>query len=349
MVDVFKGRGARINPTNRFETLRYDLPMVDDDSVRPATQLFRDQTRSFITYNDSPDVGCDATINPYRGCEHGCVYCYARPNHEYLGWSAGLDFETRLLVKENAPELLRKELSSPRWQPQCLMMSGITDCYQPIERHLLLTRRCLEVLAQFRNPVHIVTKNRLITRDADLLAELAGFRAAACFLSVTTLDAELQQRLEPRASAPQARLEAVRELAERGIPTGVMIAPVIPGLTDHAIPAILAAARDAGAQFAGYVSLRLPFGVKGLFLDWLDRHYPEKKDKVLARVREIRGGKLNDSRFGDRMRGEGLFAEMVNGVFKVSCRKLGLTRAPELSSAAFRRPGLEPLFASLAD
>ena len=209
MVDVFKGRGARINPTNRFETLRYDLPMVDDDSVRPATQLFRDQTRSFITYNDSPDVGCDATINPYRGCEHGCVYCYARPNHEYLGWSAGLDFETRLLVKENAPELLRKELSSPRWQPQCLMMSGITDCYQPIERHLLLTRRCLEVLAQFRNPVHIVTKNRLITRDADLLAELAGFRAAACFLSVTTLDAELQQRLEPRASAPQARLEEI--------------------------------------------------------------------------------------------------------------------------------------------
>lgn len=354
MIDTFKGRGSRINPTGRFEPLRHELPVLDteitsEDPERPRTSFYPDKSRSLIVYNDSPDVGCAASINPYRGCEHGCIYCYARPNHEYLGWSAGLDFETRILVKEDAPQLLRKELSSPRWEPQPIMLSGVTDCYQPAERRFQLTRRCLEVLAEFRNPVAVVTKNHLVTRDLDILKELAGFRAAQVVLSVTSLDAELQQRLEPRASAPRARLEAVRQLSQAGIPTGVLIAPVIPGLTDHEVPRILQAAQDAGALFAGYVMLRLPHGVKELFQEWLHRHYPERADKVLSRVRETRGGKLYKAGFGDRMRGEGLFAEMIRAVFQLTCRKLGLTRSPALSTAAFRRSCEEPLFASLLD
>lgn len=349
-MDPFKGRGARINPTGRFEPIRYELPVVaEEDASRPGTQFYQDRSRSFIVYNDSPDVGCNASINPYRGCEHGCVYCYARPNHEYLGWSAGLDFETRILVKEDAPDLLRKELSAPRWQPQSIMISGVTDCYQPAERHFQLTRRCLEVLAECRNPAGVITKNRLVTRDIDLLQELASYRAAQVCLSVTTLDADLQQRLEPRASSPQARLEAVRELSSAGIPTGVMVAPVIPGLTDHEIPEILKAAQDAGALFAGYVMLRLPHGVKDLFQDWLERHYPEKRDKVLSRMRDMRGGKLYKSEFGNRMSGEGRFAEMVGDIFQLTAKKLNLTRSPKLSTAAFRRPMKEePLFAMLS-
>lgn len=348
MIDTFKGRGARINPTGRFEARRYELPILEE-AERPATEFFPDRSRSLIVFNDSPDVGCAASINPYRGCEHGCIYCYARPNHEYLGYSAGLDFETRILVKEDAPALLRKELAAPRWQPQPIMVSGATDCYQPAERRFELTRRCLEVLAEFRNPAGVVTKNHLVTRDLDILKELAGFRAAQVVLTITSLDPDLQQKLEPRASSPPARLEAVRELSRAGIPTGVLIAPVIPGLTDHEIPRILKAAQDAGAMFAGYVMLRLPHGVKELFQDWLGRHYPEKADKVLARIKQVRGGKLYKNGFGDRMRGEGLFAEMIRDVFQLTCKKLGLTRAPELSTAAFRRPSEEPLFAGLLD
>jgi len=349
MIDHFKGRGSRVNPGSRFEATRHELAVLPEEFPHPETQFYQDRTRSFITYNDSPDVGCNASFNPYRGCEHGCVYCYARPNHEFLGWSAGLDFETKILVKEDAPVLLRKELSSPKWKPQPLMISGVTDCYQPAERHFQLTRRCLEVLAEFRNPAGVITKNRLVTRDIDILSELAGFRAATATLSITTLDPELHARMEPRASTPQARLDAMRELHEAGIPTGVMIAPVIPGLTDHEIPAILKAAHAAGAQYAGYVLLRLPHGVKDLFQDWLDRHYPERKDKVLSRIRETRDGKLYQSGYGDRMRGDGLFAAMIRDVFQVSCRKLHLTRGPNLSAAAFRRGCEEPLFAALAD
>ena len=217
----------------------------------PRTQFFKDHSQTIIARNDSPDVGFDASLNPYRGCEHGCIYCYARPTHEFLGFSAGLDFESKIMVKEDAPELLRAELSSPKWQPQVIFMSGVTDCYQPVERKLKLTRRCLEVLAEFRNPVFIVTKNQLVTRDTDLLAELARHQAAAVWLSITTLDSDLRKVMEPRTSPPAARLAAIRELAAAGIPVGVNVAPVIPGLTDHEMPAILQAAAEAGATSAG--------------------------------------------------------------------------------------------------
>src|SRR5262245_15549276 len=241
-----RGRGAASNPGNRFERLNYARSEDDaaDDST-PGTLLLKDATRSIINYNDSPDVGFEASINPYRGCEHGCVYCFARPNHEYLGFSSGLDFETKILVKENAPELLREELSSARWVPQVIAISGVTDAFQPIERRLCLTRRCLEVLTEFRNPVVIITKNELVTRDIDLLSELARYDAALVFISVTSLDGDLARRLEPRASQPARRLAAIEAMAKSDIPVGVFVAPVIPGLTDHELPAILQAAKTA--------------------------------------------------------------------------------------------------------
>ncbi len=345
-VNPIHGRGAAGNPANRFERLHYEPdPDVDpDDRPAPATQFFKDQSRTIIATNDSPDVGFEASINPYRGCEHGCIYCYARPTHEYLGFSAGLDFETRILVKEDAPELLRAELTSPRWQPKVLAISGVTDPYQPIERRLQLTRRCLEVLAEFRNPLAIVTKNHLVTRDLDLLKELASHNAAAVFLSVTTLDADLARKMEPRTSHPQGRLTAIQELSSAGVPAGVMVAPVIPGLTDHEIPAILQAVSQAGARFAGYTPLRLPYAVASLFENWLEQHFPERKDKVLSRIRSLRGGKLNDARFGSRMRGEGIFSETIAELFALACRRNGIARGgPSLSTAVFRRPGLGQL------
>jgi DNA repair photolyase len=293
-----------------------------------------------LAYNDSPDVGFEVSINPYRGCEHGCVYCFARPTHEYLGLSAGLDFETKIFVKDDAPALLRKELSAAKWQPKVVSISGVTDPYQPIERRLELTRRCLEVFAEFRNPVGIVTKNHLICRDIDLLAELAQHQAAAAFLSITTLDAELARRMEPRATQPAGRLAAIEELTRAGIPVGVLIAPVIPGLNDHEIPAILEAAAKAGALSAGYVLLRLPYGLGPLFEQWLRQHYPERCEKVLSRLRDMRGGEIYDARFGSRMRGEGVMAEQIAGLFALGCRRAGIGgRFPALSTAAFRRPG----------
>jgi DNA repair photolyase len=336
------GRGAAGNPPNRFELLQYerDPDAAIDETPAPATQFLRDSSCSIIAYNDSPDVNFDASINPYRGCEHGCIYCYARPYHEYLGFSAGLDFETKIMVKEDAPELLRHELCSKKWQPQVLGISGVTDAYQPIERRLKLTRRCLEVLAVFRNPVTIITKNALVARDADVLAELARFNAAAVFVSITSLNAELARKLEPRASHPQARLNAIRTLADGGVPVGVLVAPIIPALTDHELPAILEAVAEAGARYAGYTILRLPLAVGPLFEQWLANHFPEKKDKVLNRVREMHSGRLNDSRFATRMKGEGVFAEMIREMFQLAKRKVGITqRAPELSIASFRRAG----------
>jgi DNA repair photolyase len=331
-----RGRGAGGNPPNRFERLHYEC---GPDDAAPVTQFFRDITRRVITDNDSPDVGFETSVNPYRGCEHGCVYCYARPTHEYVGLSAGLDFETKILVKENAPELLRRELSAPRWRPRTVALSGVTDPYQPIERRLKLTRRCLEVLAEFRNPVGIVTKNHLVTRDLDLLGELARHEAAGVFLSITTLDGRLARALEPRTSQPSGRLAAIEEITRAGVPAGVLVAPVIPGLTDHEMPAIIAAAARSGARFAGYVTLRLPFAVGPLFEDWLARHYPEKKARVLSRIRALRGGRLNDPRFGSRMRGEGVFAELIHDVFTLACRRAGIAgRGPALSTEAFRRP-----------
>jgi DNA repair photolyase len=335
-----RGRGAAGNPPNRFEKLTFSPDVAsEDDPPSPRTEFLKDASRSLITFNDSPDVGFEAGINPYRGCEHGCVYCYARPTHEYLGFSSGLDFETRILVKELAPEILRDELSSPRWTPRVLALSGNTDCYQPVERRLRLTRRCLEVLAEFRNPVAVITKNHLVTRDADLLGEMARHGAASVCVSVTTLDAGLARAMEPRTSIPERRLEAIATLAGAGVPTGVLIAPVIPGLTDHEIPAILTAAAEAGARFAGRVMLKLPHAVKDLFVDWLDRTLPERGKRVLARIRDVRGGRLNDPRFGSRQTGEGLYAGQVHALFELARRKAGLeSGAPELSTAAFRRP-----------
>ncbi|HEY3225415.1 MAG TPA: PA0069 family radical SAM protein [Planctomycetota bacterium] len=337
-----RGRGTAENPKNRFEEIEVvpDLEAPEDERPAPATRFFRDLSKSIIATNDSPDVGFSSSVNPYRGCEHGCVYCYARPTHEYLGFSAGLDFETRILVKEDAPELLRRELSAPSWRPQLLALSGVTDPYQPVERRLRLTRRCLEVLAEFRNPAAIVTKNHLVTRDADILAELARHRAAAVFVSVTTLDPDLARSMEPRASTPSRRLAAVAALAAAGVPAGVMIGPVIPGLTEHEIPAILGAAAKAGAKFAGHIMLRLPFGVKDLFDQWLARHAPAKRNKVLGRIRGVRGGKLNETRFGSRISGAGPIADQIHQLFKVTCHRLGLAEhSPDLSTESFRRPG----------
>lgn len=333
------GRGATINPTGRFEKLEIAIDAEFEDP-NPRTVYLRDSSQSVISLNDSPDIGFRAGVNPYRGCEHGCSYCYARPYHEYLGFSAGVDFETRIMVKPDAPQLLREELASPKWQPQPIAISGVTDCYQPVERKLKITRGCLEVLAEFRNPVGLVTKNHLVTRDIDLLSELAAVQAASVHLSITTLDASLARKLEPRAASPAHRLDAVRQLAAAGIPVGVLIAPVIPGLNDHEIPGILEAAREVGALRAGYTMLRLPYGVKDVFSAWLGEHLPGSKEKILGRIRELRGGKLNDSTFGTRMRGDGIFAEQIRRLFAVCLQRQGFAdRMPPLSSAAFRNPG----------
>ena len=368
-----RGRGASWSPANRFEKLHVDLTDVDvvqcdrhperseaesrepaaspsgsitgfldcarnDGVPRRPTQYFRDGTKSIITRNTSPDVGFETSLNPYRGCEHGCIYCYARPTHEYLGFSAGLDFESKIMVKTNAPELLRAELESPRWQPQTLVLSGVTDPYQPVERKLQITRGCLEVLAHFRNPVAIITKNHLVTRDIDLLRELATCNAVAVNVSVTSLDQDLQRTLEPRTTAPQGRLDAIRRLREAKIPVGVMVAPIIPGLTDHEVPKILEACAKAGAQFAGYTIVRLPWAVAPLFEHWLEEHFPDRKEKVLGRIRNLRGnGRLNNSEWHTRMTGEGIFAEQIASLFKVGCRRAGIGERPTLSCKSFRR------------
>src|SRR5437773_6190325 len=343
---AIRGRGASWSPANRFEKLHVDLTDADVVDVgrepekipRRPTQYFRDATKSIITRNNSPDVGFQTSLNPYRGCEHGCIYCYARPTHEYLGFSAGLDFESKIIVKTNAPELLRAELESPRWKPQVLVMSGVTDPYQPVEKKLRVTRGCLEVLAKFRNPVAIITKNRLVTRDIDFLRELARYNAAAVNLSVTSLDSKLQRVLEPRTSSPETRLDAIRVLRAAGIPTGVMVAPIIPGLTDHEVPKILKACANAGAQFAGYTIIRLPWAVAPLFEHWLEEHFPDRKGKILGRIRDLRGnGRLNNSQWRTRMTGEGIFAEQIGSLFKTGCRRAGIGERPKLSTAAFRR------------
>jgi DNA repair photolyase len=336
-----KPRGTLAQPENRFAStsLEPDPDWTEEEVCSPLTQIISDHSETVISYNESPDLGYSASLNPYRGCEHGCVYCYARPTHEYLGYSAGLDFETRILVKERAPELLRRELASARWKPQTLALSGVTDPYQPIERRLQLTRHCLAVLAECRNPVSIVTKNRLVARDLDLLRELAAHQAVAVCISLPTLDAELRRVMEPRSSPPQIRLEVIAFLAGAGLPVGVLVAPVIPGLTDHEIPVILTQAAKAGARFAGYSLLRLPFAVAPLFEAWISRHFPDRKEKVLNRLRAMHGGELYDGRFGRRMRGEGILADQTEALFKVARRKAGLGEDwPELAVAAFRRP-----------
>lgn len=342
-----RGRGALDNPAGRFEEKRRETEaetfnaLLEADAEEPEkqipTQVFRDTSRTIVTSNDSPDVGMDLTINPYRGCEHGCIYCYARPTHEYLGMSAGLDFESKIFVKHDAAVLLREKLSSKNWQPHTIFFSGITDPYQPLERKLRITRACLEALNEFGNPAALISKNHLVMRDVDILREMAQRNLVQVNLSVTTLDASLSRAMEPRASRPAMRLKAIETLAKAGIPTGVMIGPVLPGLTDHEIPAILQSAADAGAISAGYTMLRLPYGVKDLFQHWLHEHFPDRAEKVLRRLREMHGGQLYDSDFNHRMRGEGLHAEQINSMFNLYRTRFGLTRHVQLSLEHFHR------------
>jgi len=336
-----RGRGTGLNPANRFEEIAYEWEESADPAEKPArqTRFFRDNSKSIIVKNDSPDIPFTWSLNPYRGCEHGCVYCYARPYHEYLGLSSGLDFESMIFVKQDAPSILARELAKPSWEPDWIALGGVTDVYQPIERKLEITRGCLQVLADARHPCGLVTKNHLVTRDVDVLSELARWECARVFVSLTTLDAELARRMEPRASTPQKRLDAIAALAKAGVPVGVMTAPMILGLNDHEMPKLLEAAADAGATGAGYVALRLPHQLGPLFEDWLERNYPDRKEKVLNQIRSARGGRMNDPRFGSRMRGEGIFAEHLAALFRLTCTRLGLNRerAPR-SSKHFRRP-----------
>lgn len=336
------GRGASRNPANRFERIEveYDPLEFNPDAPAPKTEFFWDDTREIISWNNSPDIPFDAAINPYRGCEHGCVYCYARPFHEYLGYSAGLDFETKIHVKRDAAALLRREFMKPSWKPQTVSLSGVTDPYQPIEAKLRVTRSLLEVFAEFRNPVGLITKNALVTRDIDLLGELAKHNAAGVAVSITTLDESIARKLEPRTSTIEKRFQAVKQLAEAGVPVAVMLAPIIPGLTDSDIPGIVERAAQAGARRAAMLPVRLPHGVGPLFEEWLEAHFPGHKQKVLSRIREMRGGELNDGRFKKRMQGEGKRAEHLHAMFRLAVKKHGLnTERLEHNTAAFRRPG----------
>jgi DNA repair photolyase len=343
----FVGRGAQISPGNRFERTQLvpDLEQLaaDDELLaekqRPPTVFLPNNTRRIINTNDSPDIPFRYSLNPYRGCEHGCAYCYARPGHETLGMNAGLDFETKIIAKYDAPTLLRDELADPRWTPDTISISGVTDCYQPADRQFQITRGCLQVLLEARNPLGIVTKNALVTRDLDILVPLAELHLVHVYVSITTLDAELARTMEPRTSTPAARLKAIEQLSAAGVPVGVMIAPIIPGLNDIEIPQVLKAARDAGAKSAGHTLVRLPLAVAPIFEDWLRRAYPLKAERVLSLIRSTRDGKLNDSQWGRRMRGEGAYAETLSATFAAFKRKLGIEgRLSKLDPSNFRPP-----------
>ena len=347
MSGSIKGRGAAIQPKNPYLPVHVeaDLEHVEGDEEylaqlgRPPTEYLTDESQSIVSKNDSPDVGFRYSVNPYRGCSHGCSYCYARPGHEYLGMSAGLDFETKVLVKFRAAELLREFLAKPSWQPETIVFSGVTDCYQPAERQFRITRECVEVAAECRQPIGIITKNALVVRDIDLFTRLAEHHAIRVSLSITTLDAKLARVMEPQTSSPEARLRAIRELTQAGIRTNVMVAPIIPGLNDSEIPAILTAAREAGAESAGYVLLKLSSTVRPVFLDWLERSYPDKSARVQSLIRSVRGGKLNDANFGRRQVGTGNLAELIANTFRLWCTKLGYSDDhPPLNPHAFQPP-----------
>jgi len=336
-------RGADTNPPNRFERFHFepldiDIPPDSGDDRSVRTVYYRDTSRSVLARNDSPDIPFTFSLNPYRGCEHGCVYCYARPSHEYLGFSSGLDFESKILVKTDAPSLLARQLGRASWVPQMVALCGNTDCYQPVERTLGITGKCLEVFMRFRNPVGIITKNSLILRDIGLLSEMAAMRLVTVSVSITSLDRDLTGRMEPRTAAPAKRLETVGRLSAAGIPVSVFVAPVIPGLTDHEIPAILEEAARCGARSAAMTLLRLPGPVGGLFTRWLEREYPDGAKKVLSRVRGMRRGKLNDSEWGKRMSGNGAVADAISALFNVTAGRLGLDRGmPDFDLSSFRR------------
>jgi DNA repair photolyase len=336
-----------VQPANPYLAvqLQDDLEQVADDVEyltahgRPATEYLPDQSQSIVAENQSPDVGFRYSVNPYRGCAHGCSYCYARPTHEYLGLSAGLDFETKVFVKYRAAELLRDWLARPSWQPETIAFSGVTDCYQPAEREFRITRACVEVAAECRQPIGVITKNALVTRDLDLFTKLAEHHAIRVSLSITTLDPQLARLMEPRTSSPEARLRAIQQLSQAGIPTNVMVAPVIPGLTDSEMPTILAASREAGAETAGYVLLKLPTTVREVFTDWLRRSYPDRAARIETLIRSTRAGKLNDSQFGRRQVGTGNVAELIANTFRVWHKKLGFPEEHRhLNCKAFRPP-----------
>ena len=345
--DPLKGRGTATRLAHRFDARDRvsdgEAPafMADGDAELPPlrTEVTPEQARSILTHNDSPDIPFSQALNPYRGCEHGCIYCYARPTHSYLNLSPGLDFETRLVAKVNAAERLSAALQKPAYVCSPINLGSATDVYQPIEREWRLTRAVLEVLDTCHHPFTLVTKSAGVLRDLDLLARAAERHLCYVMVSVTTLDGRLSRILEPRAAAPWARLDAVRQLADAGVPVGVNVAPVIPGLTDSEIPAILKAAAAAGASFAGHTVLRLPHSVKELFEKWLEEHFPARKAKVLHRIRGVRGGSLSDPRFGSRMTGEGVYAEQIAALFELSRKKAKLSGdPPPLSAAAFRPP-----------
>jgi DNA repair photolyase len=334
MSKALKGRGAASTPPGRFETLTSaaepDGWYQDEAPDSVATTVTAEAARSIISRNDSPDLPFDQSINPYRGCEHGCIYCYARPSHAYLGLSPGLDFETRLFYKPDAAALLERELSARSYQCKTILLGANTDPYQPIERQLRVTRAILEVLTQARHPVAITTKGVLVSRDIDLLRELARHDLVRVNISIPTLSDDTKRILEPRAASPAARLRIMRALADAGIPVGVMVAPIVPVITEHEIEAVLEASRDAGASWASYTLLRLPYEVKDLFREWLGVHFPERAEHVMSVVRALRGGRDNDPEFGSRMHGKGAFAELLRQRFALACRKLGLSRAREL-------------------
>ncbi|MCC6303045.1 MAG: PA0069 family radical SAM protein [Gammaproteobacteria bacterium] len=342
-----QGRGATLSPDNRYSPIA--RTEIDDGwgsldaSLEPlVTTLTVDTSRSVISYNTSPDVGFDRSINPYRGCEHGCVYCFARPTHAYLDLSPGLDFESRLFYKPDAPDLLRRELAAPRYECAPIAVGIITDAYQPVERRLGLTRRILEVLLEARHPFTIVTKSALIERDLDLLAEAARRNLVGVAVSVTTLRRDLARRMEPRAAAPQRRLETIRALSAAGVPVTVLAAPLIPVLTDTELEDILGQARAAGAGAAGYVLLRLPLELKEMFRDWLAAHEPLKVGHVMSRVQDTRGGKDYQAEFGARMRGTGDYAAIIAQRFRLCAKKLGYGEFPDLDGARFRKPATGP-------
>jgi DNA repair photolyase len=341
---VRKGRGAARNVPGRFERLHvtpFDdgWGSLDEPVSRVDTVVTADASRTILTTNDSPDVPFNRSVNPYKGCEHGCAYCFARPSHAYLDLSPGLDFESRIFSKPDAAALLCKALRKPGYRCEPLALGSNTDPYQPVERRLRITRAILEVLAEFRHPFIVVTKSNMVLRDLDLLVPMTRDGLAEVHMSITTLDRTLARRMEPRAPTPQRRLEAVRGLTDAGVPVGVLASPMIPGLNDHELERILEAAAESGAKSASYLMLRLQHELKVLFVEWLDAHYPSKAKKVLSRIREMRGGRLNDPRFGSRMRGRGSHADMLRRRFEIVCRRLGLGRwGPDLDASRFRVP-----------
>ena len=350
------GRGSSLRVVSRFESVcRVDDEQVINDpeyleslGSKVATEYFEDSSHSVVSENNSPDIPFRYSLNPYRGCSHGCSYCYARPTHEYLGFGPGLDFESKIVIKPNAAELFRKWMVEGNRKGRAVepvMISGVTDCYQGCEKQLELTRQCLEVARDFRYPVQLITKNALVLRDLDLIGELAGMDLVSVAISVTTLDQSLTRIMEPRTSAPAARLEAIRQIAETGCPTMVMVAPIIPGINEQEIPAVLKAASDAGATRAGYVALRLPLTVEPVFLAWLEQHFPDRKEKVIQRIRSMRDGKMNSSNFGERMTGKGVWGEQARQLMTTFCKRYGLkcgvsygktTERPKLRCDLFR-------------